>query len=463
MIRAPAATLGWGGILRLGLVQTAIGAMAVLTTSVFNRVMVVELALPASLPAALIAWHYTVQLSRPRWGHRADRGGRRTPWILLGLAVLACGALLAASAISLLAGAAPGQRLAALAVAVMAYALIGAGIAAAGTSLLALMAARVDAPRRPAAAAIAWVMMILGIVLTAGISGQFLDPFSPARMGWVSAAVCALAVSLAVLALQGLEAGLAPPPSPPPAGHRAAFGVVLRSLWHDRLARAFTIFVFVSMLAYSAEELLIEPYAGLVFGFSLGRATQLAAAQHGGVLLGMALTGLAGLAWRDAGTRLMRAGAVLGCLLSALALLVLAAAGWVPHAAILPLRPMIFALGLANGVFAVSSLGWMMALAGQGRDSGEGVRMGVFGAAQALAFALGGLVGACGFDLLRQALGQAAPAFGVVFCAQALCFLAAAVSAWRLVPQAAVLAGRPGPRRRAPAAGGVLESPAGGA
>ena len=40
---------GWGSIFRLGLVQTALGAMVVLATSTFNRVMVVELALPELL------------------------------------------------------------------------------------------------------------------------------------------------------------------------------------------------------------------------------------------------------------------------------------------------------------------------------------------------------------------------------------------------------------------------------
>ncbi len=31
---------------------------------------------PAMLPAALVGWHYAVQLTRPRWGHGSDRGAR---------------------------------------------------------------------------------------------------------------------------------------------------------------------------------------------------------------------------------------------------------------------------------------------------------------------------------------------------------------------------------------------------
>ena len=74
--------LGWLGIIRLGLVQTALGSIVVLTTATINRVMVVELALPAVLPGLLVGLHYGVQLSRPRFGHGSDLGGRRTPWII---------------------------------------------------------------------------------------------------------------------------------------------------------------------------------------------------------------------------------------------------------------------------------------------------------------------------------------------------------------------------------------------
>ena len=67
----------WGGNSRWGLdcsglVQAALGAIIILTTSTLNRVMVVELALPAAIPGALVGWHYAVQLSRPRWGYGSE-------------------------------------------------------------------------------------------------------------------------------------------------------------------------------------------------------------------------------------------------------------------------------------------------------------------------------------------------------------------------------------------------------
>ena len=54
--------MSWFAIVRLGGVQAAIGAMVMLCTSLLNRVMVVEYAMAAAVPAGLVAWHYAVQL-----------------------------------------------------------------------------------------------------------------------------------------------------------------------------------------------------------------------------------------------------------------------------------------------------------------------------------------------------------------------------------------------------------------
>jgi BCD family chlorophyll transporter-like MFS transporter len=84
-------TLSWLAIVRLGLVQMALGAIVVLTTSTLNRLMVVELALPAVVPGLLVALHYGIQITRPSWGFASDAGGNRTRWIGGGMAALACG------------------------------------------------------------------------------------------------------------------------------------------------------------------------------------------------------------------------------------------------------------------------------------------------------------------------------------------------------------------------------------
>ena len=71
--------------------------------------------------------------------------------------------------------------------------MIGVGVSACGTALLVLLATRTAPERRPAAAAIAWVMMIIGFIVTAGIAGKLLDPFSPQRLVVAVALVIAFA------------------------------------------------------------------------------------------------------------------------------------------------------------------------------------------------------------------------------------------------------------------------------
>jgi BCD family chlorophyll transporter-like MFS transporter len=414
--------LSWFGIARLGLVQAMLGAVVVLTTSTLNRVMVVELALPALLPGLLVALHYAVQLTRPRMGYGSDVGGRRTPWVLGGIGVLALGGFGAAVATTWMAA----DRSLGIALAALSFALVGLGVSAGGTSLLVLLAKRVHDTRRASAAAVVWVMMIAGFAVTAGVAGKWLDPYTPERLIAVSAVVSLVAVAVTALALWGLE-GHALGPAPP-ARERPNFRAALAQVWTEPDARRFTIFVFVSMLAYSTQDLILEPFAGAVFGFTPGASTQLSGVQHGGTLTGMLLAALAGR--RVAGARLgsLRAWTVGGCLASGLALLGLVVAGAVaPH---WPLRANVFALGVANGAFSIAAIGSMMSLAtggaGSGREAREGTRMGLWGAAQAIGFAVGGLFGAAASDVARWLIGDQGSAYASVFLLEAGMFVAAA-------------------------------------
>ena len=428
------APLGWLGIVRLGLVQSSIGAIVMLATSLLNRVMVVEYGLPAALPAGLVAWHYAVQLSRPAWGHGSDRGRRRTPLIIAGMGLLALGVMLAVEALGLLAG----RGAAGYLLAVLAFAVIGAGVGAAGTSLFALLATRVAPERRAAAASLTWIMMISGIVVTAGVAGSLIDPFSLHRLTMVADGVAGTAFLLALLAVWGIE-GRGPVAIEAPGRDSPGFGTALRDMLAEPEARRFTLFVFLSMLAYSMQDLILEPFAGLLFGFTPGQSTRLSGVQHGGVLAGMLLVGIAGSAFgrHDAGT--LRRWIVGGCLGSALALAGLALAARVGPS--WPLAANVAALGFANGMFAVAAIGSMMALAGADGGGREGIRMGVWGAAQAIAFGLGGLIGAVGVDAGRVLTRSTPEAFTIVFTAEALLFLIAGSLALRAAGPRASLAG----------------------
>lgn len=414
---------GWTAIVRLGLVQASLGAIVVLTTSTMNRVMVVELALPALLPGLLVGLYHVLQLVRPRFGHGADIGRRSTPWIVGGMCVLALGAIGAALAIALM----ERDRHAGGVLAVVAFLAIGLGVGAAGTTLLALLAKRVAASQRAAAASIVWVMMILGFIVTAGVAGRFLDPYSTSRLVAVTTAVALAALALALLAVRNLEGAPVPgaaTASARGATPRATFGAALREVWKDDESRFFSIFVFVSMLAYSAQDLILEPFAGLAFGYTPGESTRLSGVQNTGVLLGMVLVAVlsSGVAGIRVGT--LRGWTIAGCLGSALALFGLAIAGL--SAPQWPLQASVFVLGLMNGAFAVAAIGSMMAMAGSGRGAREGVRMGVWGAAQAIAFALGGVLATGAVDLVQAMLGSPVQAYSIVFAAEAATFLLAA-------------------------------------
>ncbi len=103
----------------------------------------------------------------------------------------------------------------------------------------------------------------------------------------------------------------------------------MRDVWDEPQARRFAVFVFVSMLAYSAQELILEPFAGAVFALSPARTAALTGLQHGGVLAGMLLVAVGGCLAGAGRVRAMRGWTVGGCAGSAAALLGLACAGLV--------------------------------------------------------------------------------------------------------------------------------------
>ena len=426
--------IGWAGVARLGLVQACMGAVVVLCTSTLNRVMVVELGRAAVLPGRMVALHYLVQISRPRMGHGSDAGGRRTPWIIGGMVVLALGGMTATLGTVW----AQSDRMAGLALAVLGFVLIGTGVSACGTNVLVTLAKSVPDQRRGPAATLVWIMMIAGFALTAGLAGHWLDPYSPERLLQVAASICGLTVLITVTAVMGIERE--------PAAHTArsahdgakvGFRQALDQVWQEPAARRFTIFVFVSMLAYSAQDLILEPFAGSVFGYTPGSSTKLSGVQHGGVLMGMLMVAGAGLlSARNAGKAWalhlgsLRAWTVGGCVASAVAMAALALAGVVGPG--WPLKANVFLLGVANGAFSFGAFGSMRRMAGQGQGGREGVRMGLWGAAQAMAFGIGGLLGTVASDIAHWLMSSDGSAYSSVFALEALMFMVSAALAWKI-------------------------------
>jgi BCD family chlorophyll transporter-like MFS transporter len=418
--------MSWWQIIRLGLVQAAIGAVVVLLTTTINRVIVVELGLPASIPGLLVALHFGVQLVlRPRLGHDSDRSGARTPWIIGGLVVCAISGVGVAASLPIMRT----HTVLGVALASVASIALGAGVSASGTPLLALMSERTTSSQRAGAAAITWILMIVGIIITAATSGALLDPFSFTRLTAIAGGVGVAGVVIAVVATYGIERRTSQmAAAAATVGHAGAqhgsFVASLRSVLSEPAARAFAGFVFLAMLAYSAQDLILEPFAGIAFGMSPGESTRLSGTHHGGVLIGMVVSALAATR-----TGQLRHWAAAGCFASAITYVALTLTPAIGDVRVF--RAVVPLLGFANGVFAIGAIGSMMALTGDRTDGRAGLRLGVFGAAQAVAYAVGTMSGAAGVDIARTVLNSPVRGYLSVFGVEAALFAVAAVFALR--------------------------------
>ena len=453
----------WLNIACVGVVQASMGAVVVTTTTTLNRVMVVELALPAMLPGFLVSLHYFIQMIRPRMGHGADQTARCTPWSLGGMAVLTLGGIFAALATTWMAHA----FILGVLSAVLAFCMIGIGVSACGTTLLVLLSKGVGDQQRPGAATAVWCMMIFGFALTSIVSGKLLDPFSFERLLEVSIGVSCLAMFLSALSLWGLESRLlntqakatmseklslpshVVTSSPNVSSNQGEsqgssthqFKDALSQLWKDEQARLFTFFVFTSMLAYSAQDLVLEPFAGFIYHFTPGQTTQLSGTLHASVLAGMLLLALIGSRRINGRLGSISTWMIAGCLVSAIGMLGLCYAGWLgAYERHLPLNPILLVLGLGNGLFSIAAISTMMRLATQQKQTLEiqgesvrpGIRMGLWGAAQAIAFGLGGVVGTAASDFSKMWFANASWAYAIVFALEAFMFVLSAWIAWRV-------------------------------
>jgi BCD family chlorophyll transporter-like MFS transporter len=138
----------------------------------------------------------------------------------------------------------------------------------------------------------------------------------------------------------------------------------------------------------------------------------------------------------------------LGCAGSGVALVGIAAGGLIGPD--FPLRILVFALGLFNGIFAVAAIGSMMGLAGAGGEAERGTRMGVWGAAQGVAFGAGGFLGTVAVDLARLVAPEPVHAYAAVFTGEALLFVLATGIALHIEHAAATKVPRAQRRRAAP-------------
>ena len=427
--------MNWFSILRLGLVQLCIGSSVVIPLSTLNRLMKVELALPATIAGFLIALHYAVQLTRVNWGYLSDKTQNRSQWIIFGMLILGIGGVLASASIPLI----ESNFAYGIMLALFSYTLIGFGVGAAGTPLLALLASYSSKSQKGFAASITFLMMILGLAITGITAGIILDPYSHQKLIKITASLAIITNILSFLSLKNLEKSLrnnADARTPNAINYDVPFLEGIKKVWMEREARLFTIFIFISMGAFSMQDPILEPFAGEVFGFAVGESTKLDGFHKIGTLIGIILIILCLSKFRIGFGSLSfvkneRLGSekfwlITGCLFSALSLIIISVLGLTYRDPGI-LNSVVFLFGISNGVFTAGILGTMLHLASRGSgDNNTGTRMGIWGAAQAYATMIAVFVSTVLVDILGLMMNSLPSVYGIVFLTAASFFIAAA-------------------------------------
>ena len=416
-IREAGAQLTLGRLLRLALFQVSVGMAVVLVVGTLNRVMIVELGVPAWLVAAMVALPLVFAPLRAAIGFRSDThrsvlGWRRVPYLWIGTLLLFGGLAIMPFALLVLSSQAPGAPPPAAGEvgAALAFLLVGAGLHTTQTVGLALATDLAPPEAHPRVVTILCVMLLAGMVASAVLFGMLLTPFSPVRLIQVIQGAAAAAMVLNLVALWKQEAR--DPSRTAQDRPRPRFADAWRALNRDGRSTRRLVAVALGTVAFSMQDVLLEPYGGQILHLPVGSTTKLTAL--------LAVGGIAGFTL--AACRLGRGAdphrlAALGAL-----------AGLVAFAAVIFAAPLaseaLFAggtagIGFGASLFEVGTL--TAAMRGAQGSQSTGLFLGTWGAVQAFAagtaIALGGgLRDAVSSLAERGALGAglADPATGYV-------------------------------------------------
>jgi BCD family chlorophyll transporter-like MFS transporter len=374
--------LPMGQLLRLSLFQVSVGMATVMLLGTLNRVMIVELSVPATIVAVMIALPVLIAPFRALLGFRSDTyrsaiGWKRIPylwfgslWQMGGLAVMPF-ALLVLSGDQRIGPDWAGEVLAALA-----FLMTGLGLHMTQTAGLALATDRADPEARPRVVALLYVMFLLGMGVSAVVIGWLLRDFNSLTLVRVVQGAATVGIILNLIALWKQEK--IRPMSPT---ERAAPRPRFRDAWTDLIAggqagRLLAV-VFFGTMALNMQDVLLEPYGGEILGLSVSATTLLTALWAAGALAGFALAGRM-LARGSDTYRIAGMGLVVGVF--AFSAIIFAAP--MNSAAIFYAGATL--IGFGGGLFAVSTLIAAMNMKAS-ETAGHGLALGAWGAAQATA------------------------------------------------------------------------------
>lgn len=399
-------------VARLALFPLGLGLALVLVSGTLNRVMIVELELPASLVGLFFAMTLVIAPARMWLGYLSDgypvRGKRREPYIVLGALILASAVI----AVTLLMIKSENRGVVVALGGLLAFIVYAIGVNLSSNTFEALLADRFHGDARPRAVTLFKIAMFTGIMIGALGLGRLLEPFDTERFIAIVVGVMALFITLAVIGTFRQEPAL---PALEKISRQAAeqpFWTVIRTvIWQDRHARRFFVLVVLSTLGTLAQDVLLEPYGALVLDMTVAQTTRLTALWSTGTMITLVVSGV----W------LIKRWGYMAALRTGLAISVVVFGGIVVAGAIGSV-PLFMALVLALGLGAGLAMAGLLTAAIEFTTTlRAGLLMGVWGMASEFGQSAGGLLGGVVVDILRALTGgNNWIAYGTVFTIEAI-------------------------------------------
>ena len=384
-------------LLRLSLFQISVGMATVMLAGTLNRVMIVELLVPASLVAIMIAIPVLIAPLRTFYGHKSDTyksfiGWKRIPYMWFGSLFQFGGLAIMPFAIIILSGdQTVGPSWAGEVLVAIAFLFTGIGMHITQTVGLALAADRATKENRPRVVALLYFMFLFGMGISAVVIGILLADFSKLRLIQVVQGSAVLTLILNLVAVWRQEQIII---TNQKNDKSEKFFLSWKKFISDRKTNSLIWVVFWGTLAFSMQDVLLEPYGGQILGLSVSETTNLTGVWALGALLGLAL----------AANNSKKTVSSVSNAMTALLI------GIVGFSAIIFSSPMQFPflyflgtlfIGFGTGLFSVSLLIIAMALSSK-TNLGSGFILGSWGAAQAIGAGLGIAVGGILRDVVNK-------------------------------------------------------------
>jgi BCD family chlorophyll transporter-like MFS transporter len=414
-------------LLRLSLFQVTVGMALVMLVGTLNRVMIVELSVPATLVAVMLALPLVFAPFRMLIGYKSDihvsaLGLRRIPYIWKGTLCQFGGFAIMPFALLVLSGygdAIDAPRWIGLSAAALSFLLVGAGVHIVQTVGLALATDLVKEANQPKVVGLMYVMLLLGMVVSALIYGALLENYTPGRLIQVIQGSAVVTVALNLVAVWKQEARSRDRARAMKAARPMAFSAAWAELAQSAGMIRLMVVICLGTFGFGMADVLLEPYGGQALGMSVASTTKLTALFATGTLIGF------GLASRKLGggglpAHLALWGAGLG--VPGFAAIILAPLG----GGMMSFLSGVFLVGLGAGLFGHATLTATMRAAPPERT---GLALGAWGAAQATSAGIGVALAGIVRDIIVGLQGPAGPAahapYTLVFTIEAVSLLAA--------------------------------------